>query len=340
MQRLPSLPLVAEPVFNAYTAMGEQLRRWLRNHARVRQAPEGSVLVQEGVEDTVLFLVEKGSVRVRTTSPDEAATLADLGSGALFGEMAFLEGRLPVATVVAGQGCEVREVDEVQLAAAMAADPLLARDVYELLARKLASQLRQQNTIVHLWPGVSVAPPNEALLLFAYLEEGDIDWLAANGRESRVPAGELLLEQGEPVPDLLILLHGTARVLLRQEGRTNFVGQVHGGETLGEMSLLGGSDEASASVQAETTLTVLRVAKERLRGRLAADALSGARFFRAMAIVLSRWNRNQLMRHGLAEEARLAEGSASGSAGEPQEAAEQRFARLRRAVLVRSQEGG
>ena len=330
---------MAEPLFNAYTAMGEHVRQWLRNHARLRHAPEGSVLVREGVQDNVLFLVEQGSVRVRTTSPGEPTTLADLGSGALFGEMAFLEGRLPVATVVAGPGCEVREVEEDRLAAAMAADPLLARDVYELLATKLASQLRQQNTIVHLWPGVSAAPPNQALLLYAYLEERDIDWLAANGRESRVPAGELLLEQGEPVPDLLILLHGTARVLLRQDTRTTTVGHVHGGEMIGEMSLLGGSDEASASVQAEGTLTVLRVAKERLRSRLAADALSGSSFFRAMAIVLSRWSRNQLMSHGLAEGARRAEGEPVDVDAQPKELAEQRFARLRRAVLERAPEG-
>ena len=329
---------MAEPKFNAYAAMGEQLRPWLRKHARLRQVPEGSVLVREGVQDSVLFLVEQGSVLVRTTSPGEPATLAELGSGALFGEMAFLEGRLPVATVVAGPGCELREVDEDQLAAAMDADPLLERDVYQLLARKLASQLRHQNTIVPRWPGVDAAPANQAPLMFAYLSESDIDWLAANGRESRLPAGELLLEQGEPVPDLLILLHGTARVLLRQDARTTTVGQVHGGEMLGEMSLLGGSDEASASVKGEDSLTVLRVPKDRLRSRLAADALVGARFFRAMAIVLSRWSRNQLLSHGLAEEARLAEGDAAEVEGQLRHAAEQRFARLRRTVLERAQE--
>ena len=78
MQRLPSLPPMAEPLFNAYTAMGGQFRQWLRNHARLRQAPEGSVLVREGVQDNVLFLVEQGSVRVRTTTPGEPATLARL----------------------------------------------------------------------------------------------------------------------------------------------------------------------------------------------------------------------------------------------------------------------
>jgi hypothetical protein len=104
-------------------------------------------------------------------APPAPAGLADPGSGTLFGEMAFLEGRgrLPVATVAPGPGCEVREVEEDRLAAAMAADPLLARDVYRLLATKLAGQLRQRNTIEHLWPGVSADPPNQALLLFASL---------------------------------------------------------------------------------------------------------------------------------------------------------------------------
>jgi len=338
MQRLPSLPPVAEPLFNAYTAMGEQFRQWLRNHAQLRKVPEGSLLVQEGVEDHVLFLVERGSVRVRTSSPGEPATLAELGSGALFGEMAFLEARMPVATVEAGPDCEVREVDETKLAGAMAADPLLARDVHLLLARKLASQLRQQNTLVHRWSGVSAAPPDQALLLFAFLEESDIDWLSANGRESRLPAGELLLEQGEPVPDLVILLHGSARVLLRQGDRTTTVGQVHSGEMLGEMSLLGDRDEASASVQAEGPITVLRVGKEGLHTRLAEDAAVGSRFFRAMAIVLSRWSRNQLMSRGLAEGARLAEEDIAPVDPQTRVAAAERFARLRRAVLERAQE--
>jgi bacteriocin-type transport-associated protein len=261
-----------------------------------------------------------------------------MGSGALFGEMAFLEARLPVATVEAGPGCEVREVDEHQLAEAMAADPLLARDVHELLARKLASQLRHQNTIVHHWSGVSAAPPDQALLMFAFLEDSDIDWLAANGRETQLPAGELLLEQGEPVPDLVILLHGSARVLLRQGDRTTTVGHVHGGEMLGEMSLLADRDEASASVQAEGPITVLLVGKEGLRRRLAEEARVGSRFFRAMAIVLSRWSRNQLMSRGLAEGARLAEGDTVGVDAQTRATAELRFARLRRSVLERARE--
>jgi len=58
-----------------------------------------------------------------------------------------------------------------------------------------------------------------------------------------------------------------------------------------------------------------------------------------MAIVLSRWSRNQLMSRGLAEGARQAEGEPVDVDPQPQELAEQRFARLRRAVLERAQEG-
>lgn len=106
--------------------MGEPCQQRMWNHARLRQAPEGSVLAREGVQDNVLVLVEQAACGFAPPAP---AGLADPGSGTLFGEMALLEGRLPVATVVAGPGCEVREVEEDRLAATMAADPLLARDV-------------------------------------------------------------------------------------------------------------------------------------------------------------------------------------------------------------------
>jgi CRP/FNR family cyclic AMP-dependent transcriptional regulator len=322
--------------FDAIAAMGDHLRHWVEAHGRSQPVPEGQRLIEAGVPDDHLCFLLEGTALVETSETQDStplglgSSLALLSAGAMFGEMAFLDREPPVASVVAGPHCHVLVVSEAVLQGAMDRDPQLAREAYELFARKLAMQLREQNAFLHRWSGVAIEPLRQALLAFECLDDTDVTWLASHGQLRRLVDEEILIRQGDPASGLHIVLTGTALVSLSQDGRSKTVATVRQGEILGEMSLLVDEACATASVTAVGDLDVLSVDKTVLSSCITADPPRGARFYQAMAIMLCRWSRNQLLSHGLAAATTTIHGDGPGEASP----ADRRFARLRRQVGV------
>jgi bacteriocin-type transport-associated protein len=292
--------------FDAMACMGDSMRGWIAQHCQPRHAASAEVLIQEGSPDPHLWLIEAGSAQVSTTGSDGTQIhLATLAAGALVGEMSVLEGRPAVASVIAGSPCRVIPIDPPALAAAMARSPVLALEVNNLFARKLALQLDSQNHFIHRWRETSIEPLRKALVVFAQLQEVDLEWLARLGRRRRYPDGAVLIRQGESVPDLLLVLVGTASVRVAAAAGEVEVGTSRSGELLGEMSLVGRDDHASATVVARGPVEVLALPKALLLEDLACDPARGARFYRAMALMLSQRSRDQLQSRGLAAVARM-----------------------------------
>jgi bacteriocin-type transport-associated protein len=300
----------APEAFDAIVSMGDGLRTWISQHCHPREAAAAEVLIQEGSTKAWLWLIEAGTAQVSTTGSDGAQIpLAELGAGALVGEMSLLEGRPAVASVIAGSPCRVISIEPEALEAAMVRSPGLALDVNSLFARKLAFQLASQNHFIHRWREVSVEPLRKALVVFACLTDVDVEWLARLGRRQRHGDGSVLIRQGELVPELLLVLIGMASVSVASLGGGAVeVGSSRAGELLGEMSLVGGDERASATVTAVGAMEVLAISKDQLKQGLAQDPSRGARFYRAMALMLSQRNRDQLLSRGLAANARKAEG--------------------------------
>lgn len=290
-----------EGSFNAFEAMGAQLRTWIEANTQSQRVAEGEFLIKEGSREARLWVIEAGAGQVSTTGPDGLPIpLADLGAGALIGEMSVLEKRPAVASVVAGASCRAISLDPPALEAAMAKDPRLARDVNSLFAHKLATQLAAQNSFVHRWHNTPVEPLRKALVVFAHLSEIDVEWLTRIGQHHHHVNGSTLIQQGELIPDLLLVLSGTASVRVDSTAGPVEVGTSRAGELLGEMSLVGGNARASATVIAASPMEVLTLPKDLLLHRLEEDPALGARFFRGMALLLSQRNRDQLLSHGLA----------------------------------------
>lgn len=68
-----------------------------------RTFPKGKVLFKEGEPGLEAFLVEKGKVLILKKGVEAPIIVAALGPGALFGEMAILDGSPRMATAVAGE---------------------------------------------------------------------------------------------------------------------------------------------------------------------------------------------------------------------------------------------
>ena len=117
-------------------------RALLSSAAQLRIYAAGDVIVREGERHGELSLIRAGFVRVTREREGRQITIAQLGPGALFGEMSLLENQGASASVVAGEAVEVAVVGEPQLRGLMGSDPGFTARFYHSLGVELAGRLR------------------------------------------------------------------------------------------------------------------------------------------------------------------------------------------------------
>ncbi len=159
---------------------------WLIESGQRLEIQPGDVLIREGEPCDQLFLILDGglevSVAALSTSP-----IAQLATGEVVGEMSFVDGQPPSATVTALQPCIVLAISCSQLRHKLQQDLWFASRFYRALAILLSSRLR--STVKHLqgehWR--PVATPNDAGLdeMGDMLSMGGIrfDWMLKRLRD-------------------------------------------------------------------------------------------------------------------------------------------------------------
>jgi len=122
------------------------------------------------------------------------------------------------------------------------------------------------------------------LFILGRLSDQDVDWLARVGRRQEVAAGEAIIDEGEPTRALFFVLDGRLAVEVR--GIAAPVAFMETGEIAGEMSFV---DERppSATVRGAEASVVLAVETDLLRRRLEEEPAFAARFYLAIASMLS-----------------------------------------------------
>ncbi len=108
---------------------------------RLRRAPfaAGEAVTREGEHDDGLYIIVEGTAEVRIGEGDAARTIATLGPGQFFGEMALLTGEVRSATVLATTDLQCYRIDKHGFEAMMRARPALADAVADVLAdRRIA----------------------------------------------------------------------------------------------------------------------------------------------------------------------------------------------------------
>jgi len=114
------------------------------------------------------------------------------------------------------------------------------------------------------------------------LTDADVEWLSDHGECRELVAGEAVTRQGDPDPDLLLVLEGR----LRQSDDGLRFGP---GELVGLVSLLDGGP-SPAGFEAEDRAMVMVFEAAAVRDRLGLDIGFAARFYRALAVIeAARW---------------------------------------------------
>jgi bacteriocin-type transport-associated protein len=139
-------------------------------------------------------------------------------------------------------------------------------------------------------------------VLLKELTNSDIDWMLATGRKEEIPAGTVLIRQGEPVNALYVLLDGALTVTIAQPddnpiGRAfaaleggelsgREIARLANGEVVGEMPFLT-SYLSSTTVKALKPSCVLMIPQQQLMEKLQTDINFAAHLYRSIAVLLA-----------------------------------------------------
>ncbi len=294
---------------NFFKLAEASLKSWVESRSKVFCPKTEEVLIKEGKECEEIYILRRGELTVTTSSKTgEEVLLANLSEGSIVGEMSFLESRVPVATVKVSAGSEVLAINKNFLLKVIDADFVLGRALFHLLAQKLSKQIQDQNALIHTFSGSIIEPLRKVLTLFSDLEESDVHWIAKNSFLYRLQPDQILIRQGEVIPDLFLILAGDVSVSIQIEEKEKIVGNSTRGELLGEMSMLSSDyNLTTATVRALSGVEVIGINKKILQEYIHSNSEFGMRFYRGMARMLSQRGRDQLASMGLASISRKKE---------------------------------
>jgi signal transduction histidine kinase len=147
------------------------------------------------------------------------------------------------------------------------------------------------------------------LPLLAALDDADLERVARMARRVRVPAGRVIMREGDPADGLYVLLRGRLEVTRSDCGEEVLLAAHPPGAFVGEMALLGGSSR-SATVRAVRPSELLVIDPEDFRRLLVASPDAALTVLHAVAERLAGTEATLLRREKLASLGTLAAGLA------------------------------
>lgn len=128
--------------------------------------------------------------------------------------------------------------------------------------------------------------------ILSWLDDDDIEWMAAHGQRFTADAGEVVVERGQRGVWFFVVLEGD---LMVEKMTWEPLAELHPGDVIGELSLLD-NGPASATVRAVDSVVLLGVPMDALMTRIETDDPFGKRLYWAIAEFLAGRMR-RTMRH-------------------------------------------
>ena len=142
-----------------------------------RVYPPNTAIVREAALGDAMFIIKNGKVEIRKREKVLGVdlTIATLGTGACFGEMALLTGKPRTATVLAVQATEVFVLEKKEFDALLMAHPTISLALNKIVAERIEEMSTQQSMGVvslqtlRLDPDVMKLIPEQLLLKYRML---------------------------------------------------------------------------------------------------------------------------------------------------------------------------
>lgn len=136
----------------------------------------------------------------------------------------------------------------------------------------------------------------KSLVFLGVLDDVDVEWMIGSGTRRTVAPGHVLIEEGQPIESLYIVVNGLLSVVSRAAGGLELA-QLRAGEVVGEISFVD-SRPPSATVRALDSTRILEIPRHKLNDKLEDDQGFAARFYRALAMFLADRLRSTVPRLG------------------------------------------
>lgn len=313
----PRAPITGEELraFHPFQAWTDVDRDRLAAELVRLDLPEGARVVEQDARATGLFLIAEGEVRVELAQPGlEAWTVAELGPGAIVGEIGLLDGSPSSASVVAKTAIRLLHLpyprfrELAQRGEVLGVRASLALGA--LVAERTRDAIRRRGEIAEAVDD-EVASPSprgrrqelrlEETRLGAALSPAEVELLHAIGRRAVVAAGEVITRQGADAPTMHVLLAG--RAVIRHHDAVLAV--VEAGGMLGEITVFDAATLATSATAIDECV-LFTLPRERLLDLLTSGEQAAHRLLSPLAEGLVRQFR--LANHRLREAVALAEG--------------------------------
>lgn len=283
-------------------------RTWIEQIGTEQHLAANDVLIQEGVLTDYLYILLAGRVAV-SISQSNAQTdqeIAECSGGEMLGEMSLIDDRPPSATVRVIEPSHVLAIPQRSLKTKLDLDADFAARFYQEIAITLSVRLRSLSKLLaqsHIIPGQAL---RKVLFVFAILNDNDVDWMTTRGRREQVAAGTVIIQQGQPVEAVYIVLKGNLAVTFTTEvnGKPveKEIARRSSGEIVGEMSFVE-TGVASASIRCAENSLLLALPQDLLWEKLSRDRGFATRFYQAISIALVDRLREGLVQRGFGQRA-------------------------------------
>ena len=146
---------IFKELFPLFDAASPETLEWLLAEAVERDYPAGRAVLMEDAWGNAVYFILSGWLKVRFLRNQDATTLAVLGNGDFFGEMAILDESPRSTDVVAFTPVRVMSIPAQKFIQFLFKDPQLHHRMLQLMVRRLRktnqrTQLRQQMPAVRI----------------------------------------------------------------------------------------------------------------------------------------------------------------------------------------------
>jgi CRP-like cAMP-binding protein len=128
-----------------FRELPEQDLEDLSAHMTSRDYPAGATILREGTRGSAMFIIVSGEIEIKKKKPELGIdlTIARLGPGDIFGEMALLTGALRSATVITATAAHVLVLKKEDFDSLVLHNPRIAMPINVLVDQRLASMKAQ-----------------------------------------------------------------------------------------------------------------------------------------------------------------------------------------------------
>ena len=258
---------------------------------------KGASILQEGEESHDVYLVDSGTIEIQRNTPYGSFTLAQLETGAVFGETSFVDRSARSGDAKVLDEAVVFTINHTALETAMERDQRFKLALYWIFWRSLSEKLRSTNQSLAQFFSKGLPSQIEGesesteasqihvgvgtkrdLFREQKLSPMEINFLATLSKEQKFGPDEFIFREGDDGGHMYIVLDGRVMISKAIIGAgEEALGFMERGDYFGEMALIDQKPRSADAKAHEEGAVVLSISREVLEGILDIQKVSSLR---------------------------------------------------------------